>query len=162
MATTNVIAHKNLTDPQLHEPKGISLETTLSGQVYVANGSGSGAWMNLPFTAIDYTPVNVYPVVGYTTMQPIVQVDYTVLTPVTTGAVEDAGIAPEDPVDRTSINAAFATVNKNTKEAGVEINQLRNEVTKAFINTDALKTCLEELRNTLINSGIISGTTTTI
>lgn len=36
------IQHSALTDPNLHEPKGAS--TALSGKVYVANGSGSGAW----------------------------------------------------------------------------------------------------------------------
>lgn len=36
------IQHAVLTDPQLHEPKGVS--TAASGKVYVANGSGSGAW----------------------------------------------------------------------------------------------------------------------
>lgn len=34
--------HKDLTGAELHEPKGV--ETATSGQVYVANGSGSGAW----------------------------------------------------------------------------------------------------------------------
>jgi hypothetical protein len=32
-----------LTDPQLHEPKGVS--TAASGKVYRANGSGSGVWV---------------------------------------------------------------------------------------------------------------------
>ena len=39
MANVN---HSALTDPYLHEPKGAS--TASSGDVYVANGSGSGAW----------------------------------------------------------------------------------------------------------------------
>lgn len=34
--------HKNLTGADLHEPKGV--ETATSGQAYIANGSGSGAW----------------------------------------------------------------------------------------------------------------------
>lgn len=34
--------HKNLTGADLHEPKGI--ESATSGQVYVANGAGSGNW----------------------------------------------------------------------------------------------------------------------
>lgn len=34
--------HKNLTGADLHEPKGA--DTALSGQVYVANGAGSGVW----------------------------------------------------------------------------------------------------------------------
>jgi microcystin-dependent protein len=34
--------HRNLTGADLHEPKGA--ETALSGQVYVADGAGSGVW----------------------------------------------------------------------------------------------------------------------
>lgn len=34
--------HKNLTGADLHEPKGVSLATV--GQVYVATGTGGGAW----------------------------------------------------------------------------------------------------------------------
>lgn len=34
--------HSALTDPNIHEPKGAS--TAASGQVYQANGSGSGTW----------------------------------------------------------------------------------------------------------------------
>lgn len=37
------VNHNTLTDPYLHEPKGIS--TALAGQIYVANGSGSGTWV---------------------------------------------------------------------------------------------------------------------
>ena len=36
------VEHKNLVDPELHEPKGAS--TAAAGQVYVADGAGSGAW----------------------------------------------------------------------------------------------------------------------
>lgn len=39
MANVN---HSTLTDPYLHEPKGIAAAG--AGTVYVANGSGSGAW----------------------------------------------------------------------------------------------------------------------
>ena len=40
MANVN---HNTLTDPYLHEPRGIS--TALAGQLYVANGAGSGTWV---------------------------------------------------------------------------------------------------------------------
>lgn len=36
------VEHKNLVDPEIHEPKGAS--TATAGQVYVADGAGSGAW----------------------------------------------------------------------------------------------------------------------
>lgn len=39
MANVN---HSSLTDPYIHEPKGAA--TAAAGRVYVANGSGSGAW----------------------------------------------------------------------------------------------------------------------
>lgn len=41
--------HRNITGADNHEPKGI--ETASSGQVYVANGSGSGAWTTLASAA---------------------------------------------------------------------------------------------------------------
>lgn len=34
--------HNTITDPDLHEPKGVAAATI--GQVYIANGSGSGVW----------------------------------------------------------------------------------------------------------------------
>ncbi len=40
------IQHSTLTDPQLHEPKGVS--TALAEQAYIANGLGSGTW-NYPY-----------------------------------------------------------------------------------------------------------------
>lgn len=39
MANVN---HSTLTDPYLHEPKGIA--SAASGEVYIANGAGTGAW----------------------------------------------------------------------------------------------------------------------
>ena len=36
------VEHSTLTGSDLHEPKGASSAST--GQVYIANGSGSGAW----------------------------------------------------------------------------------------------------------------------
>lgn len=38
-------AHKNLTGVDLHEPKGVAAAT--SGQVYRADGAGSGSWQTL-------------------------------------------------------------------------------------------------------------------
>ena len=47
------IQHSLLTSTDLHEPKGIS--TASSGEVYVADGTGSGSWTDLnqaSFTSI--------------------------------------------------------------------------------------------------------------
>ena len=43
--------HNTLTDPELHEPKGVS--TASADTVYVAGGSGTGTWKKLPFSAIN-------------------------------------------------------------------------------------------------------------
>jgi hypothetical protein len=40
------INHSSLTDPKLHEPKGVA--AAASGQVYIADGSASGDWKYLP------------------------------------------------------------------------------------------------------------------
>lgn len=139
MATSNVIAHKNLTDPQLHEPKGIA--TAEENTVYVADGNGSGVWQTLPFSSLNYTPQATADVTGYQSIGTITNVDYSVLTPVIDGTVIDA------------IN--MTGCNKNIKEVGTEVAQLRTELIKAFNNMDALKACLEDLRDSLITSGII-------
>lgn len=39
------VQHSSLTDPNLHEPKGIS--TASANQVYRSDGSGSGTWTNV-------------------------------------------------------------------------------------------------------------------
>lgn len=40
------ISHSAITDPNIHEPKGVA--TATAGKVYTANGSGSGTW-SLPY-----------------------------------------------------------------------------------------------------------------
>ncbi len=40
-----MVEHVNIADPQIHEPKGVAAASI--GQVYVANGAGSGAWSDL-------------------------------------------------------------------------------------------------------------------
>lgn len=36
------VQHSSITDPNIHEPKGVAAAS--SGDIYVANGSGSGVW----------------------------------------------------------------------------------------------------------------------
>ena len=50
------IEHSVITDPNIHEPKDIT--TALTGQVYAADGAGSGSWANTP-TAANEVIVNV-------------------------------------------------------------------------------------------------------
>lgn len=72
MANVN---HSTLTDPYLHEPKGVA--TASSGSVYVADGAGSGDWSKahahingyIPFDPV--TPAYQHSVTtGYTVLDP--------------------------------------------------------------------------------------------
>lgn len=49
------IQHVNITDPQIHEPKGAS--TASAGTVYLADGSGSGAWQVIPVTSLNWPAI---------------------------------------------------------------------------------------------------------
>ena len=48
---TGDIEHKELPDELLHEPKGAT--TASAGFIYVADGTGSGAFKKLPVTSLD-------------------------------------------------------------------------------------------------------------
>ena len=51
--------HSTITGADNHEPKGV--ESATSGQVYVANGSGSGAWQSVPASSTSVSdPDNVF------------------------------------------------------------------------------------------------------
>ena len=69
------VNHSTLTDPYLHEPKGVS--TASANEVYVANGTGAGAWKTVqkyvngyvPFDAV--TPAYQHSVTtGFTPLNP--------------------------------------------------------------------------------------------
>lgn len=40
------VEHRNIADPEIHEPKGVS--TAAANTTYVASGSGSGTWTKIP------------------------------------------------------------------------------------------------------------------
>lgn len=49
------IQHVDITDPQIHEPKGAS--TASAGTVYVSDGTGSGAWQVLALSSLNWPAV---------------------------------------------------------------------------------------------------------
>lgn len=52
-----MVAHSALTGADLHEPKGAAAAS--SGQVYVANGAGSGAFQKIGLSELDTTEILV-------------------------------------------------------------------------------------------------------
>lgn len=47
--------HSQLTGDDLHEPKGV--ESATAGELYVADGAGSGAWQSLDFDSFGASPL---------------------------------------------------------------------------------------------------------
>ena len=143
MATTDLL-HKNLTDPQVHEPKGIS--TAEENTVYIADGTGTGAWKPISLELVEFNKGTVSTPVTKE-YEEVAQVAFNALTPVPDGTVQDSY--------RVGSDEAFKQCDKNIKEAGLEITGLRIELKKAFENIKGLEKVVLELRSTLLAAGII-------
>ena len=68
--------HNAITDPEIHEPKGVAAAS--ADQVYVADGAGSGAWRYTPHASCYYDDIGT----GTTLTTPTA---YTLIGPATTG-----------------------------------------------------------------------------
>lgn len=110
--------HKDLTGSDLHEPKGVS--TASAGQVYVADGAGSGAWtggvesftsLSLTFTDIS-TAGDLYIACGVTGT--ITRIDC-----VLGGAITTADAVLSAKIDGVSVDDGNITVSESGSAAGV-------------------------------------------
>lgn len=138
MATTDLL-HKNLTDPQLHEPKGIS--EAVESSVYFADGAGSGSWRTISLDDVSFvkgssSPVEVLPVEE---IEELTKGDLPAFTP----------------TDHYVDNNSFGDVNRNFYESLTKIEQLRNSLAIAHTNIAALNQTVTELREALITAGVI-------
>jgi len=70
------VEHVNIADPEIHEPKGVAAAS--DGQVYVADGVGSGDWRFIPHSACYYDNIGT----GTTLTTPTA---YTLIGPASTG-----------------------------------------------------------------------------
>jgi len=68
--------HNTITDPELHEPKGVAAAS--SQQVYVSDGAGSGDWRYIPHSSLYYDDIGT----GTTIASPT---SYTLIGPATVG-----------------------------------------------------------------------------
>jgi len=58
------IQHADITDPDIHEPKGVA--TASLGQIYIADGAGSGTWINpLPRGFVYFSNIAVPLIITY-------------------------------------------------------------------------------------------------
>ena len=138
MATTDLL-HKNLTDPQLHEPKGIS--TAIENAVYFADGKGKGVWKPVTFDRVQFNA----PPVAATEVEDVPEVrelNHSDLSQLPNGMVEHVN--------------SFEGCDKNFKELAVECEQLRNSLEVAHKNLAALNQTVEELRTSLTDIGVLA------
>lgn len=138
MATTDLL-HKNLTDPQLHEPKGLS--TAEENTVYVADGYGSGAWKPVAFDLLDFEKTSVQ------------SSELLEIPEVTELNSADIALITNGVLDYTR---SFDTSNKNFKELAEECEQLRNSLAVAHANITALNQTVEAMRTALVTLGVLA------
>ena len=126
------IEHKELPDELLHEPKGAS--TASAGEVYIADGAGSGSFSKLPTSSLDIVIKNITSVPA-SDIPETLDVDGSALT----------GIA-----DGTFSNTSDAALNKNFAEVfRIWQNQKEiNEDVKTSINNciSKLNEIIEDLK----------------
>ena len=132
------IAHKNLTDPQLHEPKGAS-EADLN-TVLFSNGDGTTKWEPVTIQKLSFIP-GVVAKVPEPTLTPVQNVDYTGMSAETDGSVSD-GIT-------------FTVVNKNVKELAVALQEANSTITELQNAVKAQTAALNSLIQTLKDSDFI-------
>ena len=63
------VEHADIIDPQIHEPKGISIAA--ANTVYVANGSASGSWTKIPRESLEEGSVSSVLYVTHTNTVPL-------------------------------------------------------------------------------------------
>lgn len=133
------IAHKNLTDPQLHEPKGASSASL--NQVPFADGEGSTSWQNITPDKLDINPSTVTEASENETTAPTV-LDVLGLSATTDGICADG------------VN--FTQTNKNIKELALKVNALVNYTTSLQASYNDLVTKYNALQTALQTLGFIS------
>lgn len=114
------IAHKNLTDPQLHEPKGASSASL--NQVPFADGEGGTSWQSITPDKLDITP----------TEQNAVSAE--VLVPV--APLDTTGLSGT-PSDTMSPAINWTGANQNTLNESAKINEILTRlatIESAYLN----------------------------
>lgn len=140
--------HSKISDPYLHEPKGIS--TASENTVYTANGTGSGTWGKLPIAALNFT-VTAVPDYTFTDAEAGEELRYIGLIDANTSQIADlsvnSGIADEDlgKLNQNMFNI-FSILDNHSKI----IETYRTDI-KSISDT------VKELRQSLIDIGLISG-----
>lgn len=135
----NGIAHKNLTDPQLHEMKGAS--AAQAGQVPFADGAGHTSWESITPDKLVIIPTELTQGSNNPSTAPTA-LDVLGLSATTDGICSDG--------------ANFTQTNKNIKELALEVNALITYTASLQTSYNALVTKFNALQTALKDLGFIS------
>lgn len=135
MATTDLL-HKNLTDPQLHEPKGVAAAS--ENTVYFANGKGTGAWKPVTFDLLKFnkTPVKSATLEEFVLTDPL--------------ELSFAGVPGTD-----IKSTGAVTTDNNMYRVVKEIEKIRETILANQANITALNKTVEDLKKALVQLGVI-------
>lgn len=132
------IAHKNLTDPQLHEPKGAS--TAPAGSTIFADGNGATEWRTITVPELDFEKETVE------------EVDASAVSDGST--ISTAGMSAT--VDGNIADAAnFTMTNKNVKELATKYNDLVDKFNSLLDEHQGLIASVNALITALKTEGLI-------
>lgn len=135
------IAHKNLTDPQLHEIKGASTATL--NQVPIADGEGHAVFGGLAPEQLNFTPGII---------------DEVDPTPITLPEQFSTAAMSAEVDGNIADGVNFTQTNKNLKELAVKLNETIAKMTQIYNAYVTLVLKHNELVQTLQDNHFIQGT----
>lgn len=141
------VQHSDLTGSLCHEPKGA--DTASANTIYIADGSGSGSFQQVPLSIIDFTKTEVDDITP-TTVDDALLIDGTGLTQLTDKIMTDIPYSAGLTVPGTNfLNKNLRELYKHTVNSNTRIDELNTAIT-------ALNNKINELLTALRNAGVIS------
>lgn len=143
------VQHSELTGALCHEPKGA--DTAAANTVYIADGSGSGSFQQVPLSIIDFTKTTVADITP-TAIDDAVVIDGTNLTQITDGEMADVPYSAGLTVPGTNaLNKNLRELYKYTINANTRIAEINTAITNL---NNKLNTLLAALRSAgVVNNG---------
>lgn len=143
------VQHSELTGALCHEPKGA--DTAAANTVYIANGSGSGSFQQVPLSIINFTKTTVADITP-TAIDDAVVIDGTNLTQITDEEMADVPYSAGLTVPGTNaLNKNLRELYKYTVNANTRIAELNTAITNL---NNKLNTLLAALRSAgVVNNG---------
>ena len=133
------IAHKNITDPQLHELKGAS--TAQAGQVPFADGAGHTSWQYITPDSLDLEATELTEADQNSSTAPV--------------SLDVLGL-PGTPSDTCTAAVDFSGVNQNTLNVASKVNSVLTYVSSLQTSYNALVLKYNALLSALESLGFIS------